>query len=238
MKLYKYIKKEYAIKMMKEGEVRIGTLYDFRKQEHIEIGDKSEGTKKSITDFPGGALIKDEKGWENKLGHLKWSNIRYVKGVIKIEPNTKFIGDQDVTDAYIYCASQICDLNLKMKFSGTACIEICDPGNFSKEILRELVKRGLTYDFCFSDRCSYVGHVVDHTIQATAHFLKDPDKYMHQAEYRFVFPPVIKDGDEIIRPIIKKENGNIVGIELPRIDVKIVPINITCKEAVKYCVMK
>lgn len=224
--------------MMQEGEILIGTLYDFRQQEHKEIGDKNEGTKKSITDFPEGALIKDGKEWESKLGHLKRSNISYVKGEVKIEPKTKFIGIDDVPDAYVYCTSQIYDPGLKSRFSDATCIEICDPEIFSKEILKELVARELTYNLCLRDKCRYIGHNVDYTIQTTAHFLKDPDKYMHQVEYRFVFPPVIKNGDKIIQPIVKKENGIITGIELPKTDVKIVPIIIKCREAIKYCNMK
>lgn len=235
MNLYKYIKKEHARSMMQQGIIRIGTLYDFRKNKRKEIGDKNEGTKTSITHFLEGALIKDKQDWDDKLGHLNGSNINYVQGNIVIPKDARLNRVEDVPDAYIYCASKIYDATLKSKFSDSACIEICNAEKFSKEILKKLVSKGLIYDYMFSDECKYIGHNVDHTTKITAHFLKDPDEYMHQVEYRFVFPPIMKDGDTIIRPDVKIENGKIIEINLPKKEVEIIPQFIKCKEAIKYC---
>lgn len=44
--MYRYSKKEYNEKLLKIGEIRIGTLHDFRNKEHkIGISDNQEGKK-------------------------------------------------------------------------------------------------------------------------------------------------------------------------------------------------
>ena len=45
--LYKYMKKEHAKLLTKQGSLRVGTLYEFRNKEKHgqEIGDNKEGIK-------------------------------------------------------------------------------------------------------------------------------------------------------------------------------------------------
>src|ERR1017187_5576227 len=45
IKLYKYLKHRHAESMMKDGKIRIGTYYEFKKMEKDkQRGDKNEGT--------------------------------------------------------------------------------------------------------------------------------------------------------------------------------------------------
>lgn len=45
LKLYKYLKRQHAESLLHDGEIKIGTLYDFRRQESVDMqrGDKNEG---------------------------------------------------------------------------------------------------------------------------------------------------------------------------------------------------
>ena len=51
--LYKYLKKEYAEKLLNDGIFRIGTLYDFRCEESLGavVGDRQEGKKTTDSKF-------------------------------------------------------------------------------------------------------------------------------------------------------------------------------------------
>ena len=48
--LYKFLNRKYALSFMGTGELRIGTLYEYRKSEIYgsEIGDREEGSKHTL----------------------------------------------------------------------------------------------------------------------------------------------------------------------------------------------
>jgi hypothetical protein len=235
--LYKYLKREYARKMMSNGEILIGTLSYYRDIEDKTRSDRNEGKKDSVTTFHEEALIKNAEDWENKLGFLKGSKINYIKGIVKIEKGTKFIGNEDLTDSYIYCTSKVYSQYLKTKFEADCCIEMCDVQSFLDAISKQLSRLELIYSNLPSGRnVEYIGHTINSELTISADWLKD-EHYKDEEEFRFSFIPIIKKDGEIMEPVISYKNGIrlIQFHNANEIILNLKPQTIKCKEAIKYC---
>ncbi len=66
MRLFKYLKREYAQRMLNNGAVYIGTLSYYRNIENKAIADRDEGKKKVVTNFQEEIVIKDKKDGKDR----------------------------------------------------------------------------------------------------------------------------------------------------------------------------
>jgi hypothetical protein len=84
--LFKYMRKAHAQRLLSEGVVRIGTLYEYRNIEKhgLVVGDDAEGTKSAVMHVPDLTMTKQEhvpefvrQRWsrlsEHRTGFDKWS---------------------------------------------------------------------------------------------------------------------------------------------------------------------
>lgn len=233
LKLYKYLKRSHAESLINEGKIRIGTYYEFIEMEHDkQRGDSNEGKMAYIHTVDKDTDVKELPIWPNNL---------------KIEGNGKLIiqkGGQvkisrDSSDNYLFCCSKVYDENLMNDFGADCCIEIFDAENFSQKLFDKLVEAGYIYNHGTSGDCIYSGHDVDLTFKGTAHFLKDIE-YKHQVEYRFVFPPILRDIEgNILESILYKDNDGTTKFRVPNATnfplPQLKPIIIECKEAARFC---
>ncbi len=79
MQLYKYLQPIWADRMVRDGAVRVGTLYDFRRIEALdsERRDQDEGVRISLTDGAPGVVEGKDLPW-------------FVRESLRIPPNVKF----------------------------------------------------------------------------------------------------------------------------------------------------
>ena len=201
MKAYKYIKKEFVKGMVKAGQIRVGTIYEYRgNYENIEIGDANEG---SITarNYVDDLKITDP----NALPE-------YLKGAIGFDPslkevnvrirNTQIFQVFNYPDAYIYCVTLKPSRKIMLDFGCDACVEISDIRAFSHLVAKKMLSKGLIMTEYLADPCIYVeptveGSAFEHTddgqtlVRRDYYFLKRPN-YSHQEEFRigmFTNPP-------------------------------------------------
>ena len=134
MQLYKYLPPTWAEQMVREGAIRIGTLYDFRRIEAFgaERGDKDEGVRISLTDGAPGVFEGKDLPW-------------FVQQTLRVPPNVKvqfaegavLNVHQNVADAYVYCTCSKFDRSL-MKLFGGACVTVTDTAQFFRAVTRAL----------------------------------------------------------------------------------------------------
>ena len=208
--LFKYFKSEKnAKKMITEWKILIGTLSYYRNIEDETKADRNEGKKSIVTTFPKEEIIKSTEEFDSKLGFLKDSNIHYVKGTIKVEADTNFIGDDDIPDAYIYCTSKTYSKKLKEKW-GNYCVEIFDVERFLHIISMELFNLWLIYDPSMVPVSGmvikYIWHEIKDENKISGNWIKDI-KYRDEAEFRLTFVPIIKKDGAIIPPIIDENKS-------------------------------
>src|SRR6185295_13011462 len=97
--LYKYVKRKYAEKMTHDGEIRIGTLLDFRGLENdIARGDLDEGRRNRLL------YAKHASG-----SHPNIRRFVYTTGRVT---GSFFEQDEDYEDLYVYCARR--SFNVRM----------------------------------------------------------------------------------------------------------------------------
>lgn len=131
-KLYKYINNEYAEKFFSSGLVRIGTLYDYRKNEIYgpQISDKDEGIKSTY-------INDDKMVWEKPEDVPEFArDIFNLESGLKVNlygsgGNIRIVKKYVSPDCYIYCVSETFDKNMMRRLGYDTCIEINDPINFS-----------------------------------------------------------------------------------------------------------
>lgn len=133
--LYKYMKSEHSKMFLKDGLLRIGTLFDFKKNETFNqaVGDRREGSHFPYITFDEPRSIEDmtptEKG--------------FVSNIINMQSGVSFssvsIG-QIVTssDYFIYCLTTIPSKKTMEFFECDTCIEIPNPRYFFRTLTREM----------------------------------------------------------------------------------------------------
>lgn len=182
--VYKYTHREHAEAMINEGKVRLGTLYDYRRQEHGgAIGDTDEGIYKVFSDEdfeytgPSGAspfhrhFIKGE-------GHARFQGIRFEHRRV-------------THNAYMFCCSSEFSESMMQKYRAEpgydACVRINAPVRFFDEISKVL-GREIT-DWVVGN-CVYLKREFHHTQEpdTSPGFVKDP-LYAWQKEVRAVWIP-------------------------------------------------
>jgi hypothetical protein len=188
MHLYKYLPPVWAEKMLRDGAVRIGTLYDFRRIEALdsERGDQHEGVRISLTDGEPGIVEGKDLPW-------------FVRESLKVPPNVKIMFDkgavlnvhQNSPDAYVYCTCSTYDKSLLELFGG-ACVKINDSSRFFHALTQALdgwnehgIRRisGFRLSPCeYGDREQTWPNVVSYDP-----VFRKPVRYSHQCEVRAVW---------------------------------------------------
>jgi len=144
--MYKYTEKKFAHLLYKYGYLRLGTIFDFRKNEHNKgIFDQDEG-KKYVTHQPGIITVsasnyEDFKASDQSKALEDLANININKGATVGFFGTKFYREFQSPNAFIFCtSSELSKSAMHSIENADTCIEIIDPYNFYTAITNELSK--------------------------------------------------------------------------------------------------
>ncbi|MCX7113133.1 MAG: hypothetical protein NTX45_24060 [Proteobacteria bacterium] len=142
-KMYRYAEKQYNEATVLKGEIRIGTLYDFRKSEHERgIADDKEGRKTvSLTIENHDNKSIDDMVRENRTRLKKFKASLPMGGTGSIA-SVKHLKDFNAPDCYILCTSEYKSLETMQEFENAdSCIEIINIGQFYKYLTITLKKQ-------------------------------------------------------------------------------------------------
>jgi hypothetical protein len=180
--LYKYLKHEHAVALLKRGIVQVGTLYGYREIESlkVEIGDASEGYSTVHSDDP----------------LVDWKNPDTINPVVerlfKIPPGSQGIMTgahltliQQSEDVYAYCFSAVADRDAMRRMGYNACVAVLDPLGFLSVLTAHLTHHGIATEPVIVHSCKYFGRLHKHQRPGNIHpaFIKDP-RHSYQREVR------------------------------------------------------
>lgn len=143
--LYKFLKKEHADSLFNKGELKIGTLYDFRDQEKYgdARGDEGEGTKEEYDKID---YMEIENAKSNSLDTLANEFIKIKEGVTGTTlSNVEFRKKYNSPNYYIFRMSGEFDEKLYEKFQSDVCVKIKSPYKFIHSISIELRRHNADY---------------------------------------------------------------------------------------------
>lgn len=193
--LFKHMHKAHATRLLREGVVRIGTLYEYRDIEKhgVVVGDDSEGTKSAAMHVPNLTMTKQEN-----VPEFVRSRVRIVGNTTVQMINSKFILSEESPNFYIYSLAEECSPALMKELGYEACVRIADTDGFFSALnkcFRHYFRSGALH------RCVYIPRQVPHNEQHEIHpaLIKDP-RYADQKEYRFIWEPKGTN----IRPVMLK----------------------------------
>ncbi len=143
--MYKYLKKEHAELLLLHGYLRVGTLYDFRKNEHKKgIADPKEG-KKTVTHHIENLHV-NSKNWKTKSNTLNYRSLKQfgmnANKVANLQlQDATFISNFNTSDRFLFCTSKKIINDAENNLEGyNYCLEIIDPFEFFNCISVELNK--------------------------------------------------------------------------------------------------
>jgi hypothetical protein len=235
--LYKYLKREHAEDILKNGTIRIGTLYEYRNIEDIERKDAKEGVQSRFTEIssPIKATKKEHlPGLFKNFFSMKGGTANILSG--SLDKIDIFV------DVYMYCMSEIYCETLMKDFGSDACIKIENPIKFISAITDHI--REFTFREPFGGKCVYMDRRQKYKYpNKIPPCLIKETRYKHQQEFRVMWYP--NDGRHK-NPISKiwllnTGQANVINKNTfwqPRLQKKENPIKaetIKCKEATKYC---
>ncbi len=192
MTLYKYINKKYLDDIFIHGRIKIGTLYEYRKEEELGliVGDKEEGQHN--TTLGGDEALEIDLG-QNTLeaeyfrNHVLRPDQRHSKVKIIMEKGAKLIANTNSPNYYIFCMTSKYSEEVMKEFECDACIEIFNPEHFFK-IISRVIRHKATFDGAYE--ITYGNKTTDHLNPHTVHpaILKD-ERYINQEEVRAIWVP-------------------------------------------------
>lgn len=180
--LFKYMRREHAARLLREGVLRIGTLHEYRNVERhgAHVGDAEEGSK--------GAKLTVPHLEANSAADLP----EFVRGRIQIGlgttlemVNTTFIVSEDSSDLFIFSCSSSYDPNAMLEMGYEACVKISKPAEFFSAVSHTMRHRGNfegLFPCVYRDRFTQPGQ----THSAHPALLKDP-RYAPQREQRAIW---------------------------------------------------
>lgn len=186
--LYKYLKREHALRWLSKGEVRIGVLSVYRDTERYgeEIGDPDEGTR-VLWEAPD---VVDSESPEPSL----------AKQVLRIGPGrhiqfhgVRFEHRQLSPDYYVLCFSGEFseEAMRKMNPAYDACVRIDNPRAFLHAVTAELHRFRISSKLVGAQWCVYRDreiHVSEEAAKVPVALIKD-SRYAYQREVRAVWEP-------------------------------------------------
>lgn len=145
---------------MNHGLIRIGTLYDFRKEEKhgSEIGDKDEGTKTLATDGYHFLDTADKNTIPNWYEHQFSDSFKLEEGArLQIHARDGVRLRLTVPDRYVFCASYEFDGGLIKNGEYDACIKIHNSVGFFDALSNKIKNRGA---FLGMGKCTYRPRII------------------------------------------------------------------------------
>ena len=183
--LYKYLKREYAKKLIEEGVVRIGTLYEYRKYEDtdIERKDQLEGTTSSFTEVRDPIIATNQDEVPGAYSDF----IKVEKGgTLKIYSGSADIIEVHI-DVYVYCLSQAFSYKQMKEFQCDSCVRIDNPKAFI-DTISDCINEYTTGDV-FGGKCCYSPRRQEYrqSKYVTPPYLIKDVSYSRQKEFRLVW---------------------------------------------------
>jgi len=185
--IYKYTYKKYAELMAKEGQFRIGTLFEYRDiEKHGEdVGDQKEGTKEIYADN----LNFQANRPETMVGLPDFVKNMF-KGGVSVQGIT--VGKQiSSNDLYIFSAAELFDEKIMRGLGYDACIKINNTSAFLSELTSSMKKLELIENKpTILGKCVYRDRREHFTKETKIHpaLVKEP-KHSYQKELRAIWVP-------------------------------------------------
>jgi hypothetical protein len=192
-KLYKYIDSKYCERTIKYGEVRIGTLFDYRRQEKRgdAIGDSQEGFSNIYDQVDEYDLSQPEK-----LPKITHEFFKIPKGVKNSYiRNIKLVLKRQSSNCYLLCFSKVLSRELLKEFNYDVVYSIKRPLEFLHEINVELRRLCLVRGRLLIMPCTYISREIHHSSDyagISPALIKD-SQYSKQEKVRTIWIPTSKD---------------------------------------------
>jgi hypothetical protein len=195
--MYKYMNSRWARRFLRHGELRIGTLYDFRDEERLgpDIGDRVEGMKfvsrRGFTEL--------DTGNPDSIPHFLKQRINVTPpNRLRITVLDGIGGKLEDPDSYVLCAAEVFDPGLMRRLGCDTCIEILNPDEFFRALSMKL--RNVANSFWGAAKVMYRPREMavheDTGIPPT--FIK-AERYAYQREIRGMWPAKTSS---TIKPVI------------------------------------
>ncbi len=198
MKLYKYCKRAHAKRMTKMGQVRIGTLHEYRNDERYneQISDAQEGRASHTLE----AMHAMELDLLTGTGAAVAFARRVITGgdalpagssvKVVLQPTSRLELNFDFPDQFMYCVTEEMDLSAMKSFGYDSCVEISDVESFFSLITSNL--SNFTGRYC-AKPVTYGERRIDFECQHADHpaFIK-PVSYAQQREFRMMWEPATR----------------------------------------------
>jgi hypothetical protein len=139
MKFYRYSQQRHTDSLLASGQIRIGTLHDFRSSEHKRgVADPMEGRKQIFHHVsrgtPGGSSIDDRS--VDFFGMVEIINSTGCS-----VRDSSFTMDLETSDCFILCGSLEHSRSVAEQFDDAdSCVEILDIRRFSDALSERLAK--------------------------------------------------------------------------------------------------
>ncbi len=197
-KLYKYGKRVHIERTAQYGEIRIGTLFDYRREERFgtAIGDSQEGYTE-IYD----KVDKYDFSEPEKLPKIAHEFFHIPKGLKNsFVENVNLMLKRQSKNYYLFCLSKAFKKELLIEFKCEAVYSIIKPFKFFHEINIVLNDLGLARGRMFIMPCIYMPRKMHHTSKEAdlAPVLIKHPKYAKQEEVRVIWTPTYSE----ISPVI------------------------------------
>jgi hypothetical protein len=188
-RLFKYSDPKWADALANEGKIRIGTLYDFRREEDHgeERGDKEEGLR--ITETTPSLGVVTSKTAPPIIRRA----LSIPDGAgIDFGDTGGIVFRQEFPDVFVYCTCARYEPAVERTFGG-ACVEIFDVRGFFTAITRQLSKPdefGIPFvtSAAIANHCDYgERHQVGRHVATYHPAFRKPKRYEHQAEVRAIW---------------------------------------------------
>ncbi len=133
MKLYKYMESRFAARFLRDGDIRLGTLYGFRNVERFGevIGEAEEGRKYVRKQ---GHSVVDTAYPETVPYFLKQRINVAAPNRLRIEARDGIGGMMEDPDGYVLCLTDQPDVAQMRQFGYDSCLEVLDSDEFFRAI--------------------------------------------------------------------------------------------------------
>jgi hypothetical protein len=183
MVLFKYLHKQHALNLVNGGIVRIGTLYEFRKEEEYGkiVGDREEGKKSARY------IANDDIWTSSNIPNFAKNFFNLSKGGVVVMGNSVLEAHQQSDDYFIYCTTLSYDKDTMIAFGSDSCIRIENSEMFFSIISNTLISEGIYQGL---HPCIYKKRYLPHYEYNEIHpaILKDPS-FSYQQEIRALWKP-------------------------------------------------
>ena len=171
--------------MVREGQIRVGTLSEYREVERFgpEIGDNTEGQKSTYSDDPLVDWTRPET-----VSPFAESFVRVAEGRNPKLVNVTLNRNEQSPDCYILSLSDRLDFDLMQSLGYDAVVEIPKPIGFFDSLSACLIRSGKCDQGAVISGCVYRERTLHHTKEDGVHpaLVKHP-KYRHQGEVRAIW---------------------------------------------------